>query len=288
VVVLATAERLRSREQHESWRLGVTVVVVTALVALFGGLARRRQRRQLDLERRIAISTLERERETLLAKADKMAALAALSTGIAHEVGTPLGIIVGRIEQVLARSSGDERVASGLKIVLEQVSRIRAIVSGCLALARGEAGLRVQTAPGTVAKHAIDLVRHRFHSAGVGLTWEIEVDLPNFACDPSLFEQALVNLLLNACQATPRGGEVRLHVSRAHNQVVFVVEDDGSGIPDEIAQRATEPFFSTRREEGGSGLGLTIAREIVNHHGGSLALARRDDHGTRATIAINA
>jgi len=94
-------------------------------------------------------------------------------------------------------------------------------------------------------------------------------------------------VLLNACQATPAGGAVRLHVSASADRVHFVVEDDGAGVSDETALRATEPFFSTKRDEGGSGLGLTIAREIVSHHAGTLTLARREDaHGTRATIDV--
>ena len=138
-----------------------------------------------------------------------------------------------------------------------------------------------------MAKHAIDLVGHRFSSANVTLTWNVDADLPELACEPSLFEQALVNVLLNACQATPAGGTVSLHVSANAERVRFVVEDDGEGVSDDVAARATEPFFSTKREEGGSGLGLTIAREIVNHHAGKLTLGRRDaEHGTRAVIDV--
>jgi len=280
---------MRNREQHEAWRLGLTVVVVTALVATFGGLAQRRQRKQLELQRQVAISALQTEREALLAKADKMAALAALSTGIAHELGTPLGVIVGRVEQTLAGAGQNERVTAPLAIVLEQVSRIQAIVRGCLALARGDAPHLVKSSPASIAKHAIELVRHRFNNAEVGLTWDVDADLPAIACEPSLFEQALVNVLLNACQATPTGGAVRLHVAQARERVLFVVDDDGIGIAEDVAQRATEPFFSTKREEGGSGLGLTIAREIITHHAGTLTLARRDDgHGTRAVISVHA
>jgi len=287
IVVLASAERMRNREQHEEWRLGLTVLVVATLVTAFGGLAQRRQRRELELQRQVAVSALEREREALLAKADKMAALAALSTGIAHELGTPLGVIVGRVEQALARSTDDEAVTSALDIVLGQVTRIQAIVRGCLALARGDSPHLVQMAPAALANHAIELVRHRFSGSEVGLTWDVEADLPNIACEPSLLEQALVNVLLNACQATPAGGEVRLHVSSSSDRVLFVVDDDGAGIPDEIAKRAAEPFFSTKREEGGSGLGLTIAHEIVSHHSGTLTLAKRDGtRGTRATIGV--
>ncbi|CAN5916509.1 hypothetical protein BH11MYX4_BH11MYX4_21960 [soil metagenome] len=287
IVVLASAERMRNREQHEGWRLGLTIVVVTLLVAGFGGLAQRRQRHELELQRQVAVSTLQREREALLAKADKMAALAALSTGIAHELGTPLGVILGRVEQTLTQLGDDARAAVPLGIVLEQVARIQAIVRGCLALARGDSPQLVKMSPATIAKHAIDLVGHRFSGAEVTLTWDVDADLPELSCEPSLLEQALVNVLLNACQATPAGGTVRLQVSATAERVLFVVDDDGAGVSDDVALRATEPFFSTKREEGGSGLGLTIAQEIVSHHAGTLTLARREaTRGTRAVIDV--
>lgn len=287
IVVLGSAERIRNRQEQEGLRLGSTILVVSALVAAFSGLARRRQRRQLELERQVAVNRLEREREALLAKADKMATVAALSTGIAHELGTPLGVIVGRVEQTLDRVGEDPRATKALHIVLEQVQRIQAIVRGCLALARGDAPCLSETSPVTVATHALDLVRHRFEMAGVHLSWRFDEDLPSIACEASLFEQALVNVLLNACQATPAGGRVRLRISARHERVRFRVDDEGRGIEANVAELATAPFFSTKREEGGSGLGLTIAREIVDHHAGKLTLTRRSESGgTRAVIEI--
>jgi signal transduction histidine kinase len=286
IVVLSSAKRLRDRQIMDERRLALTVVVVTLVVAAFGFIARRRQRHELDLQRQIAVSALERDREAALAKADKMASLAALSTGIAHEVGTPLGVIVGRVEQVLERVD-DARAKNALHVVLEQVDRIQRIVRGCLALARGDAPQLVRTPPNSLAKRATDLVRHRFASAGVELECCVEPDLPGVACEPALFEHALVNVLLNACEATPRGGAVRLAVGGGDREVRFVVDDDGAGISADVARRASEPFFSTRHKEGGSGLGLTIAKEIVNHHAGTLVVEKRKGtRGTRAIIAI--
>ena len=268
---------MRDRQIHEQWRLALSVLIVAVVVVGFGTFARRRQRAQLELER-----------EAALAKADKMAAIAALSSGIAHEIGTPLGVMVGRLEQAVERTE-DPKTRAALDVAFEQIDRIRGIVRGSLALARGEAPQLVKTEPRRIAERAAGLVRHRFESAGVELAVDTDTDLPDIACDPGLFEQAVVNVLLNACEATPRGGAVHLSVTTREGRVEFVVDDDGAGIPDEIAKRATEPFFSTRREKGGSGLGLTIAREIVAHHAGTLTLAKREDgRGTRAAISVNA
>lgn len=287
VVVLASAERLRTRQQHEEWRLALTVLVVTVVVMLFGGFVRRRHLSDLELERRMTIASLEREREAALGKADKMATIAALSSGIAHELGTPLGVIVGRVDQVRARVADDAKATTALAIVDEQVDRIQRIVRGSLALARGESPQLEAASPILILHRAADLVAHRFRNASVELTTEVRGDVPAIACDPSLLEQALVNVLLNACQATGPGGTVRLSLEQEERDVSFVVDDEGAGIAPEIAERATEPFFSTKREEGGSGLGLTIAREIVHNHAGSLTLSRRESgRGTRARITV--
>jgi signal transduction histidine kinase len=144
-----------------------------------------------------------------------------------------------------------------------------------------------------VVKEAVALVQHRFATAGV----ELRVTPGPFgqtpvACDPALFEQVLVNLLINALEASERGQTVELQLTSANHQVVFEVIDEGYGITRTAIAHATEPFFTTKAKKGGSGLGLAIAREIVAHHRGELRLERRSDvdaptrPGTRATIVL--
>jgi two-component system, NtrC family, sensor kinase len=318
LVVLASARPLRLREEHERWRLGITVVVVWLVVTAFARSVQRRQKRELSLLHQVAVASVERDHEASLARADKMATLAALSTGIAHELGTPLGVIVGRVDQVITRlttedearatsssssssSSSDADVTgprhtrslAALAIVLEQVERIQRIVRGSLALARGDSPTLERSLAEPRLRRAVDLVRHRFESAQVSLSLELPAEDTTdrlwVACDAPLFEQALVNLLLNACQASTARQRVVASLTRdprsAH--VSFVVTDEGAGISEGARDRATEPFFSTKRHQGGSGLGLTIVREIVHHHGGTFAITRRDEGpGTRATITL--
>jgi two-component system, NtrC family, sensor kinase len=287
VVVLASAERLRARERHAIWRFSFGLFFVTAVVATFGGIALRQQRRQLDVARALEVSALERDRDRLLARADKMATVAAVSSGIAHEVATPLGIIMGRIEQVEPAVKDDPRATAALAAVTEQVHRIQRVMKGFLALARGDAPTLVKASPERIARAAVGLVGHRFTEAGVTLEVAIDPELPDIACDPPLFEQAIVNLLLNACDASPRGGLVRVNVTTEDERIVFVVDDEGEGISEETAQRASEPFFTTKGKGRGTGLGLAIAQEIVSHHGGKLRLGTRESPpGTRATIAV--
>lgn len=114
-----------------------------------------------------------------------------------------------------------------------------------------------------------------------------EKSLPDVACDARLLEQALVNLILNACDACEKGGCVAVRVEHAPGGVAFVVVDDGVGIGDETALRATEPFFTTKPEGKGTGLGLAIANEIVHHHQGKFVIASRTGRrGTQARIEL--
>jgi signal transduction histidine kinase len=96
----------------------------------------------------------------------------------------------------------------------------------------------------------------------------------------------LVNLLLNACDACSRGGHVTLAIEASPRTVTFSIEDDGVGISAASAQRATEPFFSTKPPEEGTGLGLVIAQEIIGHHHGTLELTPLPKRGTRARVEI--
>jgi two-component system, NtrC family, sensor kinase len=105
-------------------------------------------------------------------------------------------------------------------------------------------------------------------------------------CDRDLLEHAIVNLLLNACEACGEGGRVDLAARSDAERVAFVVTDDGAGISLENAKRATEPFFTTKAKGTGAGLGLAIATEIVKSHRGQLTIGPNAGRGTRALIEI--
>ncbi len=291
VVVAATALRERDREKRAQWRLALSCVLSSAAVIFFGTLSLRMQRKELKLERDLAVADAVRERDARLVRADKLATLGALGIGIAHEVSTPLGVILGRAEQLGPRIQGDERASRAVAVIAEQAERIGKIIRAMLGLARGGKAAFEKAAPSAVASDAVELVRHRFEKAGVSLTSRLDPDLPLIACDPPLFTQVVVNLLLNACEACAVGsGNVELHVSTSEGRVVFSVIDDGHGITPGDAARAMEPFFTTKPPGQGTGLGLAIAREIVMHHGGGLRLAARPDGvgGTEAAVDVPA
>ena len=283
VAVLATAQRVRDRESRALWRLLLGTLLASLLVGTFGGLALRNQRRELELGHALDMREAISVRDRRLVQADKLATLGALATGVAHEVSTPLGIIVGRAEQLLPRMEPQSKSHRAASAILEQAERISRIIRAFLSLARGGTPSLSHVQPAALARAALELVEHRFAQAEVRLQHRLEPSLPLVACDSALFEQVLVNLLLNACDACTPGGAVELNVAVQDGRVVFVVEDDGAGISSETASQFLEPLFTTKAPGKGTGLGLTIASEIVKYHHGTLCFEPRAAAGLKGT-----
>jgi len=284
--VAATALRQRDRDRAGFVRLILAMALATNLITVFGGLTLARQRAQLVLARELAVAETARARDEELERLSRAATMAAIGSGVAHELSTPLGVIVGRAEQLLARANGDERTAKNAQKILDQAEHIDQVVRGLLGLARGAPIALQEIEPGQLVREAAELVEHRFTRAGIHLTLAVADHLPSVRCEPLLFKHALVNLLLNACDASPAGATVQLDVARDGASVAFIVTDDGEGITQANAARAIQPFFTTKPVGRGTGLGLAIANEIASSHRGSLAIAPRSPHGTRACVTL--
>jgi two-component system, NtrC family, sensor kinase len=286
IVAVATAERQRDRELGARRRTMLSVFLAAGLVLAFGGLALRNQRKELELERELAIEGLRRGRDERLERASRAAVMGTLAMGVAHEIATPLGVIAARAEQVAARVEGDERLAAAARAILAQIDRIKQVIGGLLGLARGDTPSAERIEPGRVVAEAVGLTEHRFAQAGVRLLEAVDADLPAVLGDARLLEHAVVNLLLNACDASSAGGEVTVRASRDGADVEIAVEDAGTGISPADIGRAREPFFTTKPRGEGHGLGLAVAHEIVASHRGTLVLAARQPRGTRAAIRL--
>ena len=222
-----------------------------------------------------------------------MATIAALSSGIAHEISTPLGVISGRIEQLAAAVQGQERHERAIATISTQVNRIDQVMRGFLAFARGEAPLLTHRAANDIARNAFKLVQYRFANARVTLEFQpCQNDELEIACEPALFEQALIDILINALEASKSHQHVVLSVHYDQSTVAFVVLDEGSGISESVIARVTEPFFTTKTGEGGTGLGLAIAKEILIHHRGDITFELRHNAegrtqpGTRVVVKL--
>jgi len=229
----------------------------------------------------------------LLVRAEKLASVGRLAAGVAHEIGNPLAAI-GNYVEVLRRRGADPDLVVAVE---REAARIDAIVRSLLDYARPRADHRALVAVPSVVADVVALLDAQGVLRGVALGTDVGPDLPDVLADRSGLEQVLVNLVLNAVDASGTGGTVRLRlfagegeeVGVAHGPLVRVaVEDSGPGIPAEQRERIFDPFFTTKAPGLGTGLGLAIVQRIVHDHGGRIDVGASDLGGAAFTVSLPA
>lgn len=221
------------------------------------------------------VTVREETRERLL-RSERLAAIGRLAAQITHEIRNPLSSIGLNIElleddvpHLPDERQGEARAILGA--VAREVDRLAQITEGYLRYARLPAPKRVEGDVGDLLADLCAFSQEEAARAGVMLELQVEDTLPGVPHDPPRLRQALLNLLRNAEEAAGRGGTVRLKAERLPDGGVRVsIEDSGPGVPGDVKERLFEPFFTTKPQ--GTGLGLTLTREIVTEHGGTLGL----------------
>jgi signal transduction histidine kinase len=232
---------------------------------------------------RAALELAERREELCSESEDRSRALEGMAARLAHEVKNPLAAIKG-LSTHMARNATDPKTAERLAIVAAEADRLQSIVDGFLSFSRGLDDLKLgPTRPHEVARELAVLLETRAQEAGVTFLVTGKEDLVLDA-DARKLRQALLNIVLNAVQASPRGSTVSIAVARDRDTVRITVEDDGVGMTPEVLERIRKPYFTTK--EGGTGLGLAVARGLVEQHGGYLEFKSAPGKGTTATITV--
>ena len=236
---------------------------------------------------RIALELAARREELCDENEGRTRALEGIAARLAHEVKNPLAAIKGLSTHV-ARSADDPKVKERLGIVAAEAERLQEIVDGFLSFSRGLDELTIgPTKPYDIARELALLLETRAADAGVTLEVRGSREL-TLQADGKKLRQALLNLVLNAMQASSRGATVTLEVAKscADGAAMIRVTDRGAGMTPEILDRIRKPYFTTK--EGGSGLGIAVARGIIEQHGGSLRFESSSGRGTTATVMLPA
>ncbi|HTJ46760.1 MAG TPA: ATP-binding protein [Kofleriaceae bacterium] len=227
-------------------------------------------------------NTQKLELEQRLSHTEKLATIGQLAAEIAHEVGTPLGVIAGRARSIQKKSGDRETVEKNAQIVAEQTARITRIIQRLLDFARRKAGApeRIAVQLNEVTLSTMELLGGQFANARIRTTLARAEGLPRIAGDADRLQQVLLNLLLNAIQAMPDGGTLRvetfartrrrpgLELAPEQSYVCVEVTDSGVGIPEDKRDKIFEPFYTTKEGQGGTGLGLAVCSGIVKEHDG--------------------
>lgn len=226
---------------------------------------------------------LSKARDELVTAA-RLASVAEVAAGIAHEVRTPLGILRGSA-QLLGRAGDDgSRRRELIEMIVDETDRIERVVAGLTELGRpGRLALEAVQL-GTLLDRAAEFVESEAEAHGVAITRDLGAACVA-RCDPDQMYQVVLNLLVNALQAQPEGGAIRLrtHAERGAH-VSFEVSDDGPGIAPEVRPHIFTPFFTKRA--GGTGLGLAVVERIVRAHQGTVTVETSPDRGTTFRIEL--
>jgi signal transduction histidine kinase len=233
------------------------------------------------------LAAVERE----LVQAEKASMLGQLASGLAHEMGTPLNVITGNAQYLLRKAQSDQVQVSVLEQIVSQGQRIAAMIRRLLDLSRpADARLAPVDLP-AVVRQALDIIPRV--SRDVVVRCDLDDDVGRVLADPKLLEHALMNLIVNACQAMPDGGRLALVAGVESTKttvtgpfVLLTVADTGCGIPAENLARVFEPFFSTKPTPEGTGLGLAIVDRIMRQHGGQVEVVSTPGRGTVVLLRL--
>jgi signal transduction histidine kinase len=222
--------------------------------------------------------------QTRLREAEQLAHIGQLAASLAHEIKNPLAGISGAIQVIRASLKHSDPHWPVLGEVLRQINRLDRSVKDLLVYARPKPPQVQRCDLRRAVERVLTLLRKEPEFERVRFEYSMARDLPPIAADENQMEQLLMNLLLNAAQASAADGLVRLTTAARGGCVQIIVSDAGCGMTEEVARRALEPFFTTKAR--GTGLGLPICRKIVDAHGGKLAIRSTPGSGTEVSIEL--
>jgi signal transduction histidine kinase len=273
-------------------------VVFTAIISLFiaAELNRFERERKTNAELAAAYQKLSEYAQQLkdsqeqLIQSEKLSSLGQLAASIAHEVNNPLSGVLSYTQLLTKKIKGDqfskESALDYLAKMESELTRSTGLIRNLLDFSRQSAPTLVETDLNDVVNRVLELAAHSAKLAKVEVIKELDPALPKLTADPNQLQQVCTNLVVNAIQAMPGGGKLTLRTSLASDQLKLEVQDTGYGISPENMRKLFTPFFSTKKEVKGVGLGLAISYGIIQRHRGKIEVQSQEGKGSNFTIYL--
>ncbi len=226
-----------------------------------------------------------------LVRTEKLAAAGTLAAGVAHEVNNPLASISSLIQILQARplnAETEDETREMLRLISTQIARITQVLRDMMDFARARPNARAPVAVSRVVEASIRLASFDKHFKQLRLTTEFDPHAPHVSADADQLQQVFLNLLLNARDAMPGGGELRVRTlyDKTADQLSIEITDNGQGIAPDVLAHIFDPFFTTKPAGTGTGLGLAVCYGIVTAHGGRIEIAPNNGRGTKVCISL--
>ena len=235
-----------------------------------------------------SLEKAEQERdkaEQQVRQSERLASVGQLAAGIGHEINNPLMNIMSLAALVEESVKGDEQVKSDLQLLQKEGQRCARIVQGILSFARENKPDYREFNMAELVDETLALLQHRVESADITVVTDQETDL-YMTGDMNQLQQVLVNIILNAVQASKAGGKIHIKSYKDIDYIAVEIIDSGAGISPDAFNKVFDPFFTTKKEGEGTGLGLSVSYGIVKHHGGTIHIENSPEAGLRVVILL--
>jgi len=228
--------------------------------------------------------------ESMLIQSEKMASLGQLSAGIAHELKNPLSIILQGISYIQS-SVKDGTLIDACDRIKKSAIRADIVIQSLLSFSRQAPPSFTEDDINALIEEALTMVEHQMNLRNIEVIRNYFLHIPKVRVDSNQIREVFINTLINAADAMKDGGTITLTTTEGTDRdgepcVRAVITDTGTGIPGEILKKVFDPFFTTKTDSGGTGLGLSVTKGIVERHHGSIAISSEEGKGTTVTITL--
>lgn len=240
-----------------------------------------------DMSRKMAsdIDSLKRMNEQLM-RTDRLAAMGTLAAGVAHEVNNPLAAISSLIQMMRSKDASDDDTKEKLDLISTQIRRITQVTKDLTDFARSRPAAKTAVDINTTIRSSLRLASFDESFQKLQITTKLGENLPELFADGDQLQQVFLNLFLNARDAMPAGGEIKISSTQEAEDIVIEISDDGTGIDEKIVKQAFDPFFTTKPAGKGTGLGLAVCYGIITAHGGRIEIVSNEGAGTTFIVRL--